>query len=233
MDPMLTQAETVVPIRTATSLTAVADCPNWVPFAMVESMAEALARIGTHPSVGITSTFRGEGRTTAAAAAAIALSYEFGRKTVLVDLDLTKPGLHIVAGRPLGPGMTELLRGEADLDDCLWWHHEKLGVMTAGSMTEGTPPPLANFGKVLEGIGRSAEVVVADLPPLPPHGPGARLASQCATTLLVVRAGATPVSEIRRAVRTLDIPPPVVINRLQPARRRKCRECRAFHGAEL
>lgn len=192
---------------------------TWVPTAVVASVTQAMARIGASPSIGITSLSRRAGRTTIAAAAAVALSYELEFRTVVVDLDLGRPGLHEVTRRPLGPGMADYLAGNVELADCLHWENEKLAVVTAGSMAGDRLPSLAQVRGALAAIGEHADVVIADLPPLPPHGQGAQLALHCATTVLVMRAGRTPQEELRRGVRTLGRTPAVVINRAERAPR--------------
>src|SRR5215203_3138985 len=62
--------------------------PTWVPDEVVGPATEALHRIGAEQggTVGITSTLRGEGRTTIAMACAIGAAYDFGLRTILVDL---------------------------------------------------------------------------------------------------------------------------------------------------
>jgi hypothetical protein len=56
------------------------------------------------------------------------------------------------------------------------------------------------------------DVVVADLPPLFPAGPGEQAIEDFAQTLLVVRAGRTPMPVIRSAVSHFEHPPPVLLN---------------------
>src|SRR5579871_381342 len=55
----------------------------------------ALQRIrGAHlSSIGVTSTLRREGRSTVAAATALVQRYEYGRKVLLVELDLDAPSI--------------------------------------------------------------------------------------------------------------------------------------------
>src|SRR4051794_38921261 len=71
----------------------------WVPDAVVESIAEALPRISRERSwsLGFTSAARGEGRTTLAVAAALALAGDLAARAVLLDLDLVHPRVHRVA----------------------------------------------------------------------------------------------------------------------------------------
>jgi Mrp family chromosome partitioning ATPase len=196
----------------------VAAPPLWVPTAVVASTANALTRIhgdGTS-SLGITSALRGEGRTTIAMAAAVAERYDYGRKTILVDLDFGRASIGERTGDALSPGLAEYLRGTAELDECIRWHDRLLGVLPAGAVGEDidllTSAILRSWA--LKQIGLLADVVVADLPPLPPVGGGARLLGTFNTVLLVVRAGFTTTESVRTAMRSFDTPPPVLLNRV-------------------
>lgn len=64
--------------------------------------------------VMITSALAGEGKTSLASHLAASLA-RAGRRTILVDSDLRNPTLHRLFERSRTPGLSELLRGEADL----------------------------------------------------------------------------------------------------------------------
>jgi Mrp family chromosome partitioning ATPase len=196
--------------------------PPWVPPSVVDLVAEAVAKLVPRPgtTLGITSTRRGEGRTTIAAASGIALAYDLGLKTLLVDLDLEKPQLTTLVGAAGRPGVLELVSGRATTGDCVEWQQDRLGTIGAGTSQGDFRPSLASYVGVMMQLLGEADVVVADLPPLPPHGAGARLASLCTQVLFVVKAGATTTDEMSRAVRALESPPPVIINRIEGAKRR-------------
>ncbi|MGH9076256.1 MAG: hypothetical protein ACRDY0_02175 [Acidimicrobiales bacterium] len=188
----------------------------WVRREIVAGCATALHRIGgpTLPSVGITSCLRGEGRTSVALAAAVVERYAYGRTTILVELDLENASLAGTLGVSPGPGVVEVLGGTASLADALQWPDERLGVLVAGKV-DGMPSSLLSRlagGDLLRQVGSMAEVVVSDLPALPPAGLGLHVAGLCSTVLLVVRAGVTPIGHIQKAVVALEKPPWVVLN---------------------
>ncbi len=62
----------------------------------------------------VSSAVAGEGKTSLACHLAISLA-RAGFETLLVDGDLRNPSAHRVFGMSIGPGLSELLRGEADL----------------------------------------------------------------------------------------------------------------------
>lgn len=65
-------------------------------------------------TVLVTSAMPGEGKTSLSGHLAISLA-RAGYRTLLIDGDLRNPANHRVFDVPLGPGLCELLRGEADL----------------------------------------------------------------------------------------------------------------------
>ncbi len=65
--------------------------------------------------VMVTSADPHEGKTTTSSQLAASLA-RAGRRTLLVDADIRNPGVHRVFDMPLEPGLSELLRGEAQRD---------------------------------------------------------------------------------------------------------------------
>ncbi|HVU88672.1 MAG TPA: polysaccharide biosynthesis tyrosine autokinase [Pirellulales bacterium] len=68
--------------------------------------------------VMITSASDREGKTTVASQLAASLA-RCGRRTLLVDGDLRRPSAHKLFELPLEPGVCEVLRGEAEVDDVI------------------------------------------------------------------------------------------------------------------
>ncbi len=91
---------------------------------LVESV-DAIRTILLHASqvdnlqaIMVTSATKGEGKSSLASHLAISLA-RAGRKTLLLDCDLRNPAQHRLFDQPLGPGVCELLRGEAELIDAI------------------------------------------------------------------------------------------------------------------
>jgi capsular exopolysaccharide synthesis family protein len=68
--------------------------------------------------VMVTSAAGGEGKTSVASHLAASLARAW-RKTLLVDGDLRKPAAHQAFDMPLEPGLSEVLRGEVNLDEAI------------------------------------------------------------------------------------------------------------------
>ena len=66
----------------------------------------------------ITSAVAGEGKTSLASYLATSLARS-GLRTLLVDADLRSPMMHRLFDLPQAPGLSELLRGEVDLDEAI------------------------------------------------------------------------------------------------------------------
>jgi capsular exopolysaccharide synthesis family protein len=62
----------------------------------------------------VTSALGGEGKTMVSSHLAVSLA-RAGLRTLLLDSDLRRPAIHRIFNLPVGPGLAELLRGEADL----------------------------------------------------------------------------------------------------------------------
>jgi polysaccharide biosynthesis transport protein len=73
------------------------------------------SRVESLRTLLIASALGGEGKTSLASHLAISIT-RAGYRTLLVDCDLRRPMVHRLFDLPLGPGFSELLRGEADLD---------------------------------------------------------------------------------------------------------------------
>lgn len=76
------------------------------------------ANVGQSNVFLVTSAGESEGKTTVASQLAASLA-RGGRKTLLIDADLRHPGAHLVFGLPNEEGLSELLRGEIEIDDAV------------------------------------------------------------------------------------------------------------------
>ena len=80
-----------------------------VQFADIDRPLRTLALMAAQP---------GSGKSVIAANLAIAFA-QGGKQVILVDADLVHPSQHLLFDSPAAPGLTELLAGEATLDQAL------------------------------------------------------------------------------------------------------------------
>ncbi len=82
--------------------------------------------------VMVTSATSGEGKTSLASHLASSLA-RAGHRTLLVDGDLRSPAVHALFDKPLGPGLCEVLRGQATVEDAVQETPARgLSLLTAG-----------------------------------------------------------------------------------------------------
>jgi Mrp family chromosome partitioning ATPase len=186
---------------------------------MLDACVVAMRRMGgpTLQSVGVTSSVRGEGRSTVAAALAVIQASECRRRTILVEFDGHKAPAAREFGLAEGPGVAEVIRGDVDVEDCIQWVTDELGVVVAGA-----DPSMATLLRgstaedIVEALSRHADTLVLDLPPLEKGAGGVQLVDLCEAVALVVRAGVS-TRRIEEAASALTTPPFVILNGVKSA----------------
>lgn len=118
--------------------------------------------------ISITSTISGEGKTFVAINLAAIFAYS-DKKVVILDLDMRKPKIHIGFGVENSQGMSNLLIGNGNLNDCIRSSQmENLFFITSGA----TPPNPAeliingNLEKIIEELKQSFDYIIIDNPPI-------------------------------------------------------------------
>lgn len=142
----------------------------------------------------VTSSIPGEGKTTTASNLAVAFA-QAGRRVILLDADLRKPGVHKVFDLPNVAGLTSLLRtDDVAIDDVVQaTEEERLHVITTGLLP---PNPAELLGSnrmktILERLVAAADLVIVDSPPLQAVTDAAILSAITDGTLLVIDAERT------------------------------------------
>ena len=154
-------------------------------------------------TVLVTSALPNEGKTTLACNLALASAQ--AKRTLLIDGDTSQSQL---TGRlmltPGQPGLTDVLAGSLTLDQALCAAPESPLVVLpvgdqipsgAGELFLGKP-----FHDLLGELAERFEVIIIDSPPVELVGDALALAPLSMTTLLVVRAGSTPLDALQRTI---------------------------------
>jgi len=121
-----------------------------------------------HRMVMVTSAWDGEGKTTVASQLAVSLA-RCGRRTLLVDGDLRNPTLHHLFEMPLEQGLSEVLRGEVDLDNAIRpTPAEGLKLLGAGHCDYASIQALENdnLGQLFDRLRSQYDFVIIDSPPV-------------------------------------------------------------------
>ncbi len=143
----------------------------------------------------VTSSISGEGKSFVAAnlAASIALA---GRKVVLLDLDLHKPGIHNLFGLPNEKGVSDYLSGNAEIEDLVLRtaESENLFVIPAGPIPENPSELILNgrLKTLMSYLETVFDLMIIDTAPALAITDAYIIGSRCDANLYVIRHGFTP-----------------------------------------
>jgi len=176
-------------------------------------------------SLAIFSPGRDDGKTTTAINLAISLANDHLHTVLLVDFDLKRPSLGAKLGINPQKGADDLLRGEAEIEDCLYHPQgfDRLVLLPARSaMHESSEALAGRRGRelVAELRGRYPDrIVIFDLPPILEADDALAFAPQVECGLMVVAEGLTRREDLLRSMELLHRTPIVgtVLNRAADA----------------
>jgi len=156
-------------------------------------------------TIGITSAAEGEGKSTTVANLAVALA-QSGRRVIVVDADLRRPGQHTLFGLQRDQGLTNLLVGdepELPLQDS---GAPGVRILASGPAPSNPLEALASrrFDQALALARAQADFVLVDTPPAGALADVAVIAPRLDAVLLVVSAGRTKRDLARRAREQLE-----------------------------
>ena len=164
------------------------------------------AEVDQTRAILISSATSGEGKTTLATQLAMSLARS-GRRTVLVDFDLRRPAFDKVLGLPLEPGVSEVLRGQADASEVV---HEtgtdNLYVTTAGRWDRQALTALANgaAGRLFDALREQYEFMVVDAAPILPVADTRFISQHVDTVVLSVFRDISRAPKIAAACEILE-----------------------------
>jgi capsular exopolysaccharide synthesis family protein len=156
-------------------------------------------------TIGISSAAADEGKSTTVANLAVALA-EGGRRVIVVDADLRRPGLHTLFGLDAADGLSNVLQGDdaqLALQDTA---AARVRLLASGATLRNPLEALASrrFDHVLATLRGLADFVLVDTPPAGALADAAVIAPRLEGVLLVVSAGKTKRDLARRAREQLE-----------------------------
>jgi tyrosine-protein kinase len=153
-------------------------------------------------TITVTSSVPGEGKSVVSGNIALAFA-QAGRRTILVDADLRRPGLHNLFGIPNNAGLTDMvLSDNADVASVAQRTEEpNLRVITSGAVPANPAELLGShrMAVILQRITAEADLVVLDTSPVGIVTDGALVAARSDSTLLVVNPDRSSERMVRKA----------------------------------
>jgi capsular exopolysaccharide synthesis family protein len=159
-------------------------------------------------TLAVTSPNKGAGKSTVALNLAISFALEVDQTALLVDADLRDPDLRNLLELEPGPGLSDYLVGDAELEDLLV--HARIGNLAllpggkqvANSSELMRSPMMENLVRHLRN--RDPErVIVFDVPPILSGADTLALSGYMDATVLLVEEGRTPRDDVERACELL------------------------------
>ena len=150
----------------------------------------------------VTSAVPGEGKTVTAANLAVAFA-QAGRRVLLVDADLRKPGVHVMFDLPNSHGLTTLLRSDDVGVEAVAHATEEanLQVLTTGPLPSNPAELLGSqrMRRVVDRLGEKVDLIIFDSPPVQAVTDASVLSSFLGGTVLVIRAARSRRGTVRQA----------------------------------
>ncbi len=151
----------------------------------------------------VTSAIQGEGKTTISYYLSITCALSAPDFFLLLDGDLRRPNLHKQFGTSKRGGLSDILMGEKNLPELLRrTPYGNLHLMTAGKHVD-TPHQLLHTPAMTQLINRIKnyyKIVIIDCPPMVPVSDTLHFAQMVDGVLLVIKAGKTPRTVVKRAI---------------------------------
>ncbi len=157
------------------------------------------------PVIGITSSTRGEGKSTTATN----LSYVFaekGSRILLIDGDLRRPSIAKKLGLDNTFGLTDLLRGKpAQMEDFQQGRRDNWYVLTSGAIPPNPSELLGSdrMAATLSQLREMFDYIIIDLPPLNLVSDAISVSPLTSGMIVVIRENYTEKKELDNCVRQL------------------------------
>ena len=150
----------------------------------------------------ITSALPGEGKTFVTSNLGQAIVRQNERRALMIDADLRRSNLHTGLRAPSSPGLSDYLRGDADVLSVMQQGLRGNLCFIPGGSEAANPTELLANGRLkilLESVAGAFDWILIDAPPCLPVADASILAGLCDGVLLVVKARSTPVRVVEKA----------------------------------
>ena len=155
----------------------------------------------------VTSSLPGEGKTFVTSNLGQSIVRQHERRALMIDGDLRRSSLHVPFRAPSSPGLSDYLRGDADLLSVIQQGPRGNLFLIPGGKVFANPSELLGNGRLKTLLGRVARAfdwILIDTPPCLPIADANIIADMCDGVLLVVKARSTPSEVVGKAGRELQ-----------------------------
>jgi len=150
---------------------------------------------------------------------ALSLSSDLGHRVLVIDGDLRRPSAHRLLRIRSKLGLSDILRGEANLAECaVNAKLPNLSLIPAGRAVRNPLALLTSpaFLELLAAAKKSYDVIMIDSPPLLPVVDTKILRRMADMVVFVVRADATPRAGVVRSLADMRDVAGVIFNQVSP-----------------
>jgi capsular exopolysaccharide synthesis family protein len=159
------------------------------------------------PIIGVTSSIRGEGKSTTAVNLSYVLANK-GHKVLLVDGDLRIPSIAKKMGVKSTPGLTDLLIGStADIASWKSDIHKNWYILPSGDIPPNPSELLGSkrMENVLNVLSEHFDYIIVDLPPVNIVSDAMAISSYITGLIIVIREGYTSKKDLDRCMRQIKL----------------------------
>ena len=153
--------------------------------------------------MAVTSSTKDEGKSFTSLNLAVSMAKDFDEKVLLIEGDLKNPSLHEYLKRPPGLGLSDVLEGRADFTaSSIQMFEGHLTVILAGKIPDSPSKLLSSprMQEILNYVRGYYKYIIIDTPPIIPLADINIYSTLVDGILLVIRAGRTPRSVVKRAM---------------------------------
>lgn len=183
-----------------------------VPFAVSEAyknirtnLVSILARQG-NKVIAVSSPNASEGKSTTAINTAISLS-QLNKKVILIDADAHRPSLHSKLRIDNKNGLMDVINGITDIDGTVKKYNTYLDILNVGNIPQNPTEVFdsVGFDGFLTAAKEKYDYVIIDTPPVNLLSDASVISQKCDGLVLVVRAGITTHSMLKRSLSALKM----------------------------
>lgn len=155
-------------------------------------------------TIVITSSIRGEGKSTVTQNLAYILSKDES-KVLIIDCNLRKPSMHSMFSIENNVGLTDVLSGSCDLEKAIKNIEESLFLITSGSIVDKPSEILGSdtMKELLESVSNNFDYIIIDTSSILVVSDTLLLATQTDATIIVANTKKTTTNVLKQGYRRL------------------------------